>query len=87
MGNNPINMSNMNTRSTTNITEHPINPDINLGIFPNASNSAAKPRSVPDKCSKRKKCLLILIPIILLIIAAIVIIIVLLSRPKRKMGL
>ena len=86
MGNNPINMSNMHFRSTTNITEHPINPDINLGIFSNASNSAAKPRSVPDKCSKRKKCLLILIPIILLIIAAIVIIIVLLSRPKKKDG-
>ena len=84
MGNNPINMSNMHFRSTTNITEHPINPDINLGIFSNASNSAAKPRSVQDKCSKRKKCLLILIPIILLIIAAIVIIIVLLSRTKKK---
>ena len=87
MGNNPINMSNMHFRSTTNITEHPINPDINLGIFSNASNSAAKPRTVPDKCTKRRKCLLILIPIILLIIAVIVIIIVLLPRPKRKMVL
>ena len=86
MGNNPINMSNMHSRSTTNITGNPINQDINLGIFSNASNSAAKPRSVTDKCSKRRKCLLILIPIILLIIAAIVIIIVLLPRPKKKDG-
>ncbi len=86
MGNNPINMSNMHSRSTTNITGNPTNTDINLGIFPNTSNSATKPRSVPDKCSKRRKCLLILIPIIILIIAAIVIIIVLLPRPKKKDG-
>ena len=86
MGNNPINMSNMHSRSTTNITGNPTNSDINFGIFPNASNSAAKPRSVPDKCTKRRKCLLILIPIIILIIAAIVIIIVLLPRPKKKDG-
>ena len=86
MGNNPINMSNMHSRYTTNITGNPTNSDINFGIFPNASNSAAKPRSVPDKCTKRRKCLLILIPIILLIIAAIVIIIVLLPRPKKKDG-
>ena len=86
MGNNPINMSNIHSRSTTNITGNPTNSDINFGIFPNASNSATKPRSVPDKCTKRRKCLLILIPFILLIIAAIVIIIVLLSRPKKKDG-